>query len=101
MGVWPPAISTSTVSPIAREAPSTSAATMPDSAAGKTIRSDTWSFDAPRPNAPSRSDCGTADIASSATEAIVGSTSRPMMRPAARPLNTPTPMPSRSFSTSA
>ena len=55
---------------------------MPDSAAGKTIRSETCMRFAPRPNAPSRSDCGTADIASSAIEAIVGSTSRPMMRPA-------------------
>jgi hypothetical protein len=34
-------------------------------------------------------------MASSATEAIVGSTSRPMIRPAPRPLNTPTWMPRR------
>ena len=55
---------------------------MPESAAGKTTRSETWSLLAPRPNAPSRSDAGTADIASSATEAIVGRTSRPRMIPA-------------------
>ena len=85
-GDWPAATSTSTVSPIARDAPSTSAATMPESAAGNTIRSDTCMRLAPRPNAPSRSDCGTADIASSAIEAIVGSTSRPMIRPAESPL---------------
>ena len=36
---WPAAISTIIVSPIARETPSTTAATMPDSAAGKTTRS--------------------------------------------------------------
>ena len=85
-GVCPPAISTITVSPTWREAPSTSAATILDSAAGKTIRSDTCSLLAPRPNAPSRSEAGTADIASSETEAMVGSTSSPMMMPAARPL---------------
>ena len=56
LAVWPPAISTITVSPTAREAPSTSAATMPESAAGKTIRSETCSFEAPSPNAPSRSE---------------------------------------------
>ena len=41
---------------------------MPDSAAGNTTRSETWSLDAPRPKAPSRSDCGTEHIASSATD---------------------------------
>ena len=60
---------------------------MPDSAAGKTTRSDTCSLLAPSPNAPSRSDAGTADIASSATEAIVGSTSSPRMIPADSALN--------------
>ena len=62
-----------TVSPTAREAPSTSAATTPESAAGKTTRIDVCTLLAPRPAAPSRSDCGTADIASSTTDAIVGS----------------------------
>ena len=83
-----------TVSPTAREAPSTSAATMPDSAAGKTTRSETCSLLAPSPKAPSRSDAGTADIASSATDAIVGSTSRPRMMPADSALNLLTSMPS-------
>ena len=77
-----------------------SAATMPDRAAGKTIRSDTCSFVAPMPKAPSRSAAGTADIASSATEAIVGRTRKPMMMPAASALNwlTPMPRPSRRIS---
>ncbi len=70
------------VSPTAREIPSTIAATMPESAAGKTTRRETWSLEAPSPNAPSRSDCGTADIASSDTEAIVGITMKPMTIPA-------------------
>ena len=62
--------------------PSTIAATMPDSAAGNTTRSETWSFEAPSPKAPSRSACGTADIASSASDAIVGTIMKPMMIPA-------------------
>ena len=43
---------------------------------------------APRPNEPSRSDAGTADIASSATDAIVGMTMKPMTIPAESALNT-------------
>ena len=61
-----------TVSPTARDAPSTSAATMPDSAAGKTTRIAVWTLFAPSPAEPSRSDCGTADIESSTSVAIVG-----------------------------
>jgi hypothetical protein len=76
----------STVSPIAREAPSTRPATTPDSAAGKTTRTTTCHFAAPRPNAPSRSDCGTEDSASSETDAIVGTTRMPRMIAADRPL---------------
>ena len=53
------------------------AATMPDSAAGKTTRTATCMRDAPRPKAPSRSDCGTADRASSATVAIGGKHEHP------------------------
>ena len=83
-----------TVSPTAREAPRISAATMPERAAGKTIRRETWSLEAPSPNAPSRSEAGTADIASSATDAIVGRTSRPRMMPADRALNWLTSNPS-------
>ena len=96
-GLLPLATRITTVSPIARDAPSTSAATMPDSAAGKTTRTTTCHFAAPSPKAPSRSDCGTADIASSLTDAIVGSTRMPRMMPPDRPLKTCTSMPT-SFS---
>ena len=51
---------------------------MPESAAGNTTRSEVCSRLAPRPNEPSRSDCGTADMASSDTEAIVGMTMKPI-----------------------
>ena len=78
---WPAAISTTIVSPTAREKPSTTEATMPESAAGKTTRSVVWSFEAPSPKEPSRSDCGTADIESSEIDAIVGTIMKPMMMP--------------------
>ena len=97
-GLLPLAMRITTVSPIAREAPSTSAATTPDRAAGKTTRTTTCHFAAPRPKAPSRSDCGTADSASSLTDAIVGSTRMPRMMPPDRPLKTSRLMPT-SFST--
>ena len=76
-----------TVSPIARDAPSTSAATTPDSAAGKTTRIAVCTLFAPSPAEPSRSDCGTADIASSTSVAIVGTTRMPRMMPAESALN--------------
>jgi hypothetical protein len=82
-----------TVSPKAREAPSTTAATTPDSAAGRMTRRETCMRLAPMPKAPSRSDCGTADMLSSATDAMVGRTSRPTMMPAASWLLVPTPEP--------
>ncbi len=63
---------------------------MPERAAGKTTRSEVCSRVAPRPNEPSRSDWGTADIASSDTDAIVGMTMKPMMIEAASTLKTPT-----------
>ncbi len=81
------------VSPTAREIPSTNEATMPDSAAGTTTRVETWSFEAPSPYAPSRSDIGTAIIASSDRDATVGRIMMPITRPAARTLNTWTSMP--------
>ena len=96
-GLLPLATRMTTVSPIAREAPSTSAATTPDSAAGKTTRTTTCHFAAPSPKAPSRSDCGTADSASSLTDAIVGSTRMPRMMPPDRPLKICRSMPT-SFS---
>ena len=63
---------------------------MPDSAAGKTTRMVVWSFEAPRPNDPSRSDAGTADIESSEIDATVGTIRKPMMMPAASALKMPT-----------
>ena len=68
-GFWPAAISHDHVSPTAREKPSTIEATIPESAAGKITRIVVWSFEAPRPKAPSRSDWGTADIESSEIDA--------------------------------
>ena len=59
---------------------------MPESAAGNTTRSVVWSLEAPRPNEPSRSEAGTADMESSEMEAIVGMIRKPMMMPPERPL---------------
>src|SRR5215211_7776193 len=100
LAVWPPAIRMITVSPIAREAPSTSAATTPESAAGKTTRIAVCTVLAPSPAAPSRSDCGTADIESSTSVAIVGTTRTPRMIPAASALNWLTSRPRAPRSTS-
>ena len=99
LGSSPAATSTIMVSPIAREHPSTIAATMPDSAAGNTTRTATCKREAPSPKAPSRRPAGTADIASSETEATVGRTMKPITIPADRALKTPTSKPSRSRST--
>src|SRR5688572_6244265 len=71
-GVDPAAMATIIVSPIAREMPRIVAAATPDNAAGRTIRTLTVSLDDPSAYAPSRRDRGTADMASSATEAMIG-----------------------------
>ena len=63
---------------------------MPDSAAGNTTRTVAWNFEAPSPNAPSRSDCGTDRIESSEIEATIGMIRKPMMMPAASALKIPT-----------
>ncbi len=47
VGTCPAAINTIIVSPTARDAPSTIAATIPESAAGKTTRVETWRRDGP------------------------------------------------------
>ena len=91
-GCCPPAISTTIVSPTARDMASTIEATMPDSAAGKTTRRATWNFDAPSPNAPSRRDCGTDRIESSEIDATIGMIRKPMMIPAASALKIATSM---------
>ena len=66
----PAATATTIVSPIAREMPRMTAATMPDRAAGKTTRTDVVMRRAPSPNEASRGASGTARIASSLIEAI-------------------------------
>ena len=96
LGSCPAAIRAIIVSPIPRETPSTIAATMPERAAGKTTRVEVWSFEEPSPNDPSRSEPGTADIASSETEAIVGTIMIPITRPAESALKTCTSRPRRS-----
>ena len=63
---------------------------MPESAAGKTTRSVVCMRFAPMASDPWRSACGTADIASSASEATVGMIITPSTRPADRALMNPT-----------
>ena len=55
---------------------------MPEIAAGNTTLVATWRLVAPMPYAPSRRPCGTARIASSEIEAIVGTIMIPITRPA-------------------
>jgi hypothetical protein len=88
LGCRPAATSTIIVSPTPRETPSTTDATMPEIAAGKTTFVATCRLVAPSPKAPSRSPCGTARIESSEIEAIVGTIMKPITRPAASALNT-------------
>ena len=81
-GTIPAAIATIIVSPTARETPRMIDAMIPDSAAGTTTRDATVIFDAPSPYAPSRSARGTADIASSETDAMIGTIMTPTTMPA-------------------
>ena len=67
---------------------------MPERAAGKTTRVATWRFVEPRPYAPSRRPWGTARIASSEIDAIVGTIMIPITRPAESALKPLTSMPS-------
>src|SRR5699024_11181454 len=71
-GFEPPAIVTIIVSPIAREMANTNDAIIPDNAEGKTTFNDTSNFVEPSANAPSRIERGTALIASSDNDAIIG-----------------------------
>src|SRR5699024_2585739 len=80
----PLAMVTIIVSPIARDIPKTKEAIMPDKAAGITTRVVTSNFVAPNPNAPSRMELGTEDIASSDMEAIIGIIIIPMTIPGLR-----------------
>ena len=88
----PAARATIIVSPTARESPSTIAAAMPDRAAGNTTRSVVCIRLAPMANEPCRIACGTADMASSASDATVGMIMTPSTRPAASALVKPTSM---------
>lgn len=71
-GVAPAAIATAIVSPIARDSASRNEAMIPDSAAGTMVRVATSNFVAPRAYAASRSDRGTALIASSESDETSG-----------------------------
>src|SRR5690625_900506 len=77
----PLAIVTIIVSPIAREMPSTNEAMIPDNAAGITTCFVTSSFVAPNAKAPFLNDLGTALIASSDKEAIIGIIIIPITNP--------------------
>ena len=73
---------------------------MPDTAAGITTRMLVVRRRAPRPTEASRSDPGTACIASSATEATSGVTSNPTASPAAATLKIGTSVPKNRWITS-
>src|SRR5690606_11840829 len=73
---------TSIVAPIAHDQPSTNDATMPDSAAGTTTLSATSKRVAPSAYAASRIERGTADIASSLIDEIIGMIMLPTTIPA-------------------
>jgi hypothetical protein len=76
-------MNTTMVSPMARDAARISAATMPDTAAGNTIRSVVDIRRAPTPADASRRLLGTARMASSETEATSGIVRMPTPMPAA------------------
>src|SRR5699024_3744604 len=79
--VLPLAIVTMIVSPIAREIANTNEATIPENAAGKTTFVATSSFVEPRPYEASLKLRGTAFIASSEREAIIGIIIIPIINP--------------------
>jgi len=80
----PPATNvTNMVSPSARLAPTMSAAVTPETAAGSTTRTVVPAFRAPKPTLASLSELGTAESASSVTEAMIGMVRMPTPTPAA------------------
>src|SRR5699024_10872416 len=79
--VLPLAIVTIIVSPIAREIANTIETIIPDKAAGITTRKVVSNFVAPNASAPSRIAFGTAFIASSDIDAIIGIIITPMTSP--------------------
>ncbi len=88
LGVAPAAIVTIMVSPIARESARMNEARIPDSAAGTTVRVETSSLVAPSAYAASRSESGTALIASSASDETIGMIMMPTTMLALAALNT-------------
>ncbi len=82
------------VSPMARDMPRTMAAATPDSAAGSTTRRVVCMRLAPIANEPCRSERGTAESASSESEAMVGMIMTPSTIPAERELVKVTSRPS-------
>ena len=84
------------VSPIARETASSTAPTMPGSAAGSTTRRIVSEGVAPSPNDASRSDIGTALITSSESDDTNGMIITPMTAPATSALSEETSRPMRS-----
>ena len=76
-------MNTTIVSPMARDAARSSAATMPDTAAGNTTRTVVDMRRAPTPAEASRRLPGTARMASSETEATSGMVRMPTAMPAA------------------
>ena len=96
---WAPAASaTIIVSPIGRDMPSTTAAAMPESAAGKTTRSVVCIRLAPIASEPWRSAWGLPTSRPRTSEAMVGMTMTPSTSPAARTLVKLTFMPRMSCS---
>ena len=88
-GLEPAASATIIVSPTARDIARMNDATTPEMAAGTTICQETSSFVPPKAYAPSRSDRGTARIASSLNEATSGIVMMPTAIPAASALKGP------------
>ena len=83
----PPANDTIIVSPIARDNASTTDATIPDNAAGRTTFKATSNLVEPIARAPSLIELGTEDIASSDKDAIIGKIIIPTTIPGLSALN--------------
>src|SRR5574341_865166 len=86
-GCCPAAIARIMVSPIARDTPNNTDAAIPDSADGTTTFTATCNLDEPRAYAPSRKLWGTAYMASSDRDEIIGMIMMPITIPGASALN--------------
>ena len=85
-GVFPVAMTTIIVSPMARPKPIMIAETMPEIAVGTTTRQTVCQRLAPQANEPETSDVGTLDKASSAIVNTSGMTAKPMTKPTTKEL---------------